>query len=268
VRIGPGCEFETSKAELLLTTGSIRITCRPVLHFDRISPDGFWSLFARSRNRFPSPAAQSSGNDLISIRYDDDSTVAISAPTTEGLLQLTAFTPVAEDTFSHLNTYCYFEISGHKRLSLSFSPCPDAEIEVLPADYPVGRPARLAYLDSSNHFFVVEAKSGEKGPFRELAAGRLARGDALTIVIRDGGQPVTRITLEDWSKQVSTSLSPCAGWRLPMNAIEFQRFYDAASAPGGIWITLAGTSVGRGWETVGHRAGIYRNGLVFEKVEN
>jgi hypothetical protein len=53
-----------------------------------------------------------------------------------------------------------------------------------------------------------------------------------------------------------------------MNAIEFQRLYDSPSAPGGIWITLAGTSVGRGWETVGHRAGIYRNGLIFEKVED
>jgi hypothetical protein len=268
VHVGPGCEFDTTEAELTLTTGDIRINCRPILNFDRVSPDGFWSLFAPGRNRFPSPTAQSNGDNFVNIRYSADSIVAISTPTPKGLLRLTAFTPIAEDTYSHLNTYCYFEISGHKRLSLTFSPCPDVEIEVLPADYPVGRPARLAYLDDANQFSVVEAKSGEKGPFRELAAGPLAREDALTIVVRDERQPVARITLEDWSKQVSTDLSPCAGWRLPMNAIEFQRFYDAPSAPGGIWITLAGTSVGRGWETVGHRAGIYRNGLVFEKVED
>jgi hypothetical protein len=252
----------------MLTTGNVRIQCRPILDFDRVSPDRFWSLFAPRRRRFRSPAAQSNGDDVDKIHYSDDSIVAISAPTPEGVLHLTAYTPVRNDTFSHLNTYCYLEISGHKRLSLSFSPCPDAEIDVLPADYPVGRPARLAYLDAANRFSVVEAKSGEKGPFRRLAAGPLARGDALTIVVHDDGQPVAQITLEDWSKQVSTALSPCAGWRLPMNAIEFQRLYDASSAPGGIWITLAGTSVGRGWETVGHCAGIYRNALVFQKVED
>ncbi len=268
VHVGPGYEFATTEAELVLATGNIRIKCRPILNFDRFSPDRFWSLFAPGRKQFPSPTAQSNGDGFVKIRYSDDSIVAISAPTPEGLLQLTAFTPVAEDTFSHLNTYCYFEISGHKRLSFSFSPCPNAEIEVLPADYPVGRPTRLAYLDEASRFAVVEAKSGEKGPFRELAGGPLGRGEPLTIVVRDGGHPVVRITLEDWSKQLSTSISPCAGWRLPMNAIEFQRLYDSPSAPGGIWITLAGTSVGRGWETVGHRAGIYRNALAFEKLDD
>jgi hypothetical protein len=268
VKISPNHEFDTAEAEFSLTADSIRIQCRPILDFHRISPDGFWSLFAPARHQYRSPAAQANGDDVVRIRYSDDSIVAISTPMPDGVLQLTAFTPVAEDSFSHLNTYCYVEISGHKRLSLSFSPCPDADIEVLPADYPVGRPARLAYLDDANRFLVVEAKSGEKGPFRELAAGKLARGDALTIVIRDEGRPMAQITLEDWSKQVSTGLSPSAGWRLPMNAIEFQRLYDAPGAPGGIWITLAATSVGRGWETVGHRAGIYRNRVVFEKIDD
>jgi hypothetical protein len=267
LHLGAGYEFDTATAELMATTGRIRIKCRPMLNFDRVSPDRFWSLFAPPKKRFESPAAQSKDGDVDTIRYSDDSIVAISPPTPEGLLRLTSFTPVGQDTFSHLNTYCYFEISGHTRLSLSFSPCPDAEIEVLPADYPVGRPARLAYLDDANRFVIVEAKSGEKGPFRELAAGELDRGDALTITVRNDGQSVAQITLEDWSKQVSTSLSPSAGWRLPMNAIEFQRLYDAPSAPGAIWMTLAGTSVGRGWETVGHRAGIYRNGIVFQKVD-
>jgi hypothetical protein len=171
VHVGPGCDFDTTDAEIAFTTGNIRINCRPNLNFDRISPDRFWSLFAPARSRFSSPSAQSNGDDVTEIRYSDDSIVAFSAPSPEGLLRLAAFTPVRKDTFSHLNTFCYFEISGHKRLFLSFSPCPDAEIEVLPADYPVGRPARLAYLDEASRFAVVEAKSGEKGPFRELAGG-------------------------------------------------------------------------------------------------
>jgi hypothetical protein len=52
-----------------------------------------------------------------------------------------------------------------------------------------------------------------------------------------------------------------------MNAIEFRRLDDSLTAPVAIWITLAGTSVGRGWETVGHKAGVYRNELVFQNVE-
>jgi hypothetical protein len=264
LRLGAGYEFDSAQTELALTAGNIRITCLPILDFVRISPDRFWSLFAPAKNEHRSPVAHSNDANVSTIRYSDDSIVSLSAPTAEGLLRLTAFTPVQQDTFSHLNTYCYFEIRGHKRLSLTFSPCPDAEIEVLPADYPAGRPARLAYLDDANRFSIVEAKSGEKGPFRPLASGKLARGEPLTIVVRDEGRPVASIKLEDWSSQVSTSLSPSAGWKLPVNAIEFQRLGDDAATAGALWITLAGTSVGRGWETVGHCAGIYRNGLVFQ----
>lgn len=31
-------------------------------------------------------------------------------------------------------------------------------------------------------------------------------------------------------------------------------------------LALAGTSVGRGWDTVGHAAGIYRNEMILEPV--
>ena len=166
--------------------------------------------------------------------------------------------------FSHLNSYCVVDISGHKSLSISFSPCETEKIEVLPADYPTGRPARFAYLDAAENFFVVEATSGEKGPFRNLASGRLQRGDSLTIGMYDEGRPVGSVTLDDWSSQLSTDLSPTAGWGVPVNAIEFQRSGDDENSPATIWITLAATSVGRGFETVGHRAGTYRNTIRFQ----
>ncbi len=69
--------------------------------------------------------------------------------------------------------------------------------------------------------------------------------------------------LKDWSRQLSTTLSPTAGWGVPTNAIEFQRLDTNEDAPAAIWITLAATSVGRGWETVGHSAGTYRNRVLF-----
>jgi hypothetical protein len=177
---------------------------------------------------------------------------------------LTAVTPIEHDTFSHLNSYCVLEVSGHSQLALSFSPCPDVLIDAVDSDYPVGCPARFACLDEIGSFRVVEATSGEKGPFHPLASGHLDRVAPLTIWIHDQRRLAATVTLDDWSSQVSTDLSPTAGWGVPMNAIEFQRIGAPESSPVMIWITLAATSVGRGWDAVGHRAGTYRNRIRIE----
>jgi hypothetical protein len=266
IRLSNEFAFAVANAQLTMETQRIRIGCVPLLEFDRVSPDRFWSIFAPPKKSLPPPTVLETREANQTIRYSDDSAITFAPTAEDGALRLTSFTPLPNDTYSHVNTYCYFEISEHESLSLSFSPCPDDEIDVLPADYPTGRPSRFAYLDSSNAFRVVEATSGEKGPYRPLASGKLKRGEPLTIIFRDHGQPVAWITLEDWSKQVSTELSPTAGWNVPMNAIEFRRFYDNPAAPAAIWVTLAATAVGRGYETVGHRAGTYRNTIVFRTI--
>jgi hypothetical protein len=106
---------------------------------------------------------------------------------------------------------------------------------------------------------VVQATSGEKGPFHPLASGRLDRGEPLTITILDRDQPVASLTLLDWSSQASTELSPTAGWGLPQNAIEFSLSDPDPASPATLFITLASTSVGRGFDSVGHTPGTYRN---------
>jgi hypothetical protein len=108
---------------------------------------------------------------------------------------------------------------------------------------------------------VVEATSGEKGPFTELARGKLSRDEKLTITFHDEDRPVGRITLTDFASQASTQISPTAGWGVPQNAIEFTLEFDRPDSLASIFVTLAGTSVGRGWDRVGHAAGIYRNRL-------
>ena len=263
LRVGAPYEFNPAAAQLTLEIGKIQIQCEPILDFERISQDGFWSLFARRASVHRSPVELAHSGEGDTFRYSDGSVVEIAAPTVDNSLEVTAFSPVPSDTYSHLNTYCLFEIYGHRRLSLSFSPIPGDQIDVLPADYPTGRPARMAYVDESSLFHIVEAASGEKGPFHPLAIGKLGREEPLTITIHDEGQPVASIALEDWSRQVSTNLSPTAGWGLPVNSIEFRRLGDAPSSPVAIWVSLAATSVGRGWDAVGHRAGIYRNRLEF-----
>jgi hypothetical protein len=255
--------FDAEGARLDVQAGPLRLTCDPLLTFDRVSSDGFWSIFAR---RPPERSALQpvSGAHSSFWHYSDRSTVLLRNSVAPVAADLTANTPVDHDTFSHLNSYCVLEVSGHTQLSLSFSPCPDVLIDAVESDYPVGRPARFAFLDEARIFHVVEATSGEKGPFHPFASGQLERGAPLTISFHDQRKLAATVTLNDWSAQVSTDLSPTAGWGVPMNAIEFQRIGAPESAPVMIWITLAGTSVGRGWDTVGHRAGMYRNRIRIE----
>jgi hypothetical protein len=150
-------------------------------------------------------------------------------------------------------------LTGFEGLALEFSACAGTRVSVLPMDYPVGRPSRFAYLDAQGFFHVVEATSGEKGPFRKLASGKLDRGTPLEITLYDAKRAIAIIVVEDWVSQVSTELSPTAGWGVPQNAIEFSLHGDSPRSPASLFFTLASTSVGRGFDSVGHAAGIYRN---------
>ncbi|MHC5538643.1 hypothetical protein ACYOEI_10510 [Singulisphaera rosea] len=113
----------------------------------------------------------------------------------------------------------------------------------------------------------MEASNGEKGPFKVLAQGRLGRGEPLGITLYDKGIAMAKITLEDWSAQAGTALSATAGWGFPVNAIEFSLASDRPGSTAAIYTSLAGTSVGRGWDSVGHRAGTYRNRMTIESLD-
>jgi hypothetical protein len=51
---------------------------------------------------------------------------------------------------------------------------------------------------------------------------------------------------------------------MPVNAIEFQLVGTSSDSAAQVWITLAATSVGRGWDCVGHTVGSYRNRVVID----
>jgi hypothetical protein len=260
VTVADNVVFDASAARLAIAHGNLRFQCSPLITFDRISPDRFWSLLARGIwtpvRRYVKQTITEEARDF---HYDDGSTVHFPRQGSDGSLELTACTVVRTSTYSHLNTFCYLEIDGHESLALSFSPCADTIVDVQPADYPFGRPARFAYLDAGGRYRVCQATSGEKGPFHELASGPLHRGEPLVIDIHDNRRRIASIRLEDWPTQASTALSPSAGWGVPVNAIEFQRLGESTTDSAGIWITLAATAIGRGFETVGHRPGTYRN---------
>ncbi len=246
-----------------------RLEIEPLLTFERRSPDRFWTIFAPTRySGIPLRTLTTLWHDdtRLVARYGDDTTLKLHTDSSDDVTTIEAFARLDHPIFSHLNSVASFTISGCRKPTISFSPCAALQVDVTLADYPVGRPMRLAYVDDIDIFHVVEAHSGEKGPFREFGSGPLPRAAPLTITILDDTTAVFRVTLDDWAAQAARSLSPTAGWGLPVNAIEFSQIGDPGSAGGAfaIWMTLSGTSVGRGWDSVGHAAGTYRNRMRIE----
>ncbi len=268
-------QFQQADGSIWISHNDVTLAIQPLLTFISRSPDRFWTNFASTSDRESTPrqflgaiSNPTADHPTMEVAYSDEGQQFLQVQTHEKAISITAYCSLEDDVYSHLNSYCDLTISGHHKASLKFSPCPSETVSIEPASYPVGRPMRLAYLNHESTFNIVEANSGEKGPFRVLATGELAKSDPLSITILDDDVPVFRISFDDWASQASTELSPTAGWQLPMNAIEFARSSDDLTSPCHIWMTLAGTSIGRGWDSVGHRAGVYRNRMRIELLDD
>jgi len=261
---------------IVVPLGKLTLMLEPILLFPAQSPDGCPTVLVVALERAgPEPRfregcreGQRSCSLVFDLPWQGPAFLDVRAGRDGHVVDVEAVTRLERPVYSHLNSFCDVTVHGHRRLALEFSPCLGAMIEVRPFDYPVGRSARFAFLDDRGTFRVVEAETGEKGPYRLLASGRLERGEPLSITLLDQGRPAGRITLEDWSRQLDTRLSPTAGWGVPVNAIEFSLSGDAPESSASIFVTLAGTSVGRGWDCVGHAAGTYRNRMLFERLAN
>lgn len=262
-RLSENVHFSQLSTSLSMRHGNIELRCFPLIKFDRISPDGFWSLLAPPQKKRRPLVEYISDSEHHWFRYDEQAIIRFPVSQQIGEVRCDSWSCITKETYSHLNDFCALVIEGHRNLSIAFSPCQEIRIPITPADYPTGRPARFAYLNTDQTLNVVEARSGEKGPFRILAQGPLLKGEKLAILLFDGEKLITTWTLGDWSRQLSSDLSPSAGWKVPANAIQFRRSGDAKDSLVEIFITLAGTGIGRGWETVGHRAGVYRNKMSF-----
>jgi hypothetical protein len=267
IRVGRSAIVHASEASLIARLSPLSISVKPMLTFLNGSQDGCWSILARPRDQTgPEPRLRFSrfeGEQTGVLFYDfadqGPAMLRVHAEPADGSIVMEANTNLTGTVYSHLNAFCDFEVRGHRRLELEFSPCAGLPIVVRKFDYPTGRPARFAFVEEDRTFRVVEATSGEKGPFRTLAQGHLGLEETLTIGLRDQGREVARISMADWAAQADTTLSPTAGWGVPVNAIEFSLMDDSASSPASIFVTLAATSVGRGWDCVAHNPGTYRN---------
>lgn len=264
-----GAEVRTNEGTVQVSSGGVTLTLAPMLTFHSCSPDGCWTLFASPADRMGVRSVATAvdiSDRHVRIGYvaGDETSVLGVTTVDRSTVRIDARSRLPRTVWSHLNSFTELTIVGHRRLSAAFSPAADARIEVKPMDYPAGRPIRFAYLDAHGTFHVAEARSAEKGPFTELASGRLAPGDPLTLTLFDESVPKFRVTFDDFTAQASTELSPTAGYGVPQNAIQFALSGDAPGAIANVFITLASTSVGRGFDSVGHAPGVYRNRIRIE----
>jgi hypothetical protein len=274
VHLDAGVMVQTSDGSLMARFEPLTISVQPLLTFLSRSPDGAPVVLVRAAER-SGPEPRFRGGWRIDDRsywltYDfpgqGPATLRAGVEPGNGAIVLEAASRLDRPVYSHLNAFCDVEVRGHHRLALEFSPCPGILVDVRhpDLDYPSGRPSRFAFVSADRTFRVVEATSAEKGPFRTLARGRLEPDQALAITFHDDGRAVARLSLDDFAAQADTTLSPTAGWGVPVNAIEFSLSDPTFASPASIFITLAGTSVGRGWDCVGHTTGTYRNRIRLE----
>lgn len=230
----------------------------PLLSFYSRSPDRCWTSLASSQDREGPDrrllGVETSGSEWVAFyRSDFSSRLSVNAKNPK-LVTLESTAHLVSPIYSHLNAYCHLSVATPRAVSIIFSPCPDTPIEVR-------FPARSAFL-AEDGFHVVEAATFEKGPFTELASGPLTRGEPVSLTFVMDNTPLFRLELKDFSSEASTELSPTAGWGLPMNSIELWPLGGCS-----VVITLAGTSVGRGWDSVGHREGTYRGRMLVELLD-
>jgi hypothetical protein len=275
VRLEGGVLVHSFDGSITVPVSRLTLMIEPLLRFSSRSSDGCPTVLVhRDERDGPAPRYREGlrdGERFCAFAYDfrgqGPASLVVSSGGNANGVAIEAVTRLERLVYSHLNSFCDVEIRGHHRLSLEFSPCPGVPIDVHRFDYPIGRPARFAFLEEDETFRVVEASSGEKGPFHTLASGRLGRDEPLIITLHDQGRRHGRISLADWGGQADRGLSPTAGWGVPANAIEFSLSGDSPGSPASIFITLAATSVGRGWDCVGHAAGAYRNRILIERID-
>jgi hypothetical protein len=231
-----GAVIGDATGDVVAACGSRQIRLEPLLTFTSTTPDRTWTILSREN--------RARVDHSLAVRHDAD------------VVDVDATSTLPEPVYSHLNSFTAIQIPFDA--TVSFGPTGVVRFPIEPADYPSGRPIKLAYLDAELAFHVARADDAEKGPFHELATGSLARGDALTLEIRprDDSDIGCRLTFSDWAAQVSTDPSPTAGWGVPQGSIQFfSRF---------VLLTLADTGPGRGFDSVGHAAGTYRNRIRIE----
>ncbi|MEO6950728.1 MAG: hypothetical protein ABI321_02865 [Polyangia bacterium] len=171
VKLGKSVQLHPREGRVVLRRDRIVLTVDPLLTFLDRTPDRAWVDLALPDDARPTKRRLLQGHGDRkgwTLEYaDEDRSLLGVTPRDDGVL-IEAASQLAKPVFAHLDTYAEVTLRGHTKLSVSFSPAPEARIE-LPA---FGAATRFAYVDAARVFHVAEATKLDKGPFHELARGR------------------------------------------------------------------------------------------------
>ena len=258
---------EAASGHLTSKCGKGTLHVNPHLTFHSRSPDRTWSLLAppdgrrRQLSRF-----EKTKTGFRAVYKDEGEEYSVTATRDPkvNVLDIEAIAKLDTPVYSHLNTFTSLRLEVEA--SIAFGPTGNARFDILAPDSPEGKRMKLATLAHDRSFRVVQASDAEKGPFTELAVGTMKRDEPLVIELRPkeaeekGADKGCKISLQDWASQLSTEPSPTAGYGLAQNSIQFFRRGKESI----VLFMLAETGPGRGWDTVGHTAGVYRNRIHVE----
>lgn len=172
---------------------------------------------------------------------------------------IAARSALRQDTWSHLNHCLLISVNGHRHLSLRCSAIDQLDLPLEP-----GQAQRFLALEPTGHLAAWRCAEREKGPFRQLGSGQT--GDHVWLTLCDNGVPFIRFDVSDWLAQASTAISPTAGVPVPEHALECLVTGRQSGSTVLLWFSFAATSLGKGFQTVGHASGTYRMNVVVETL--
>lgn len=236
--------------------GAASLRLSPFLHFDDASEDGFWPL-----RRTPVVEKLVEAPSLTGPARR----AALEVQPRDAGVFVDAATLVTRDVAAHLSRFADVSLAGLRTPRLRFDATGETVYPMSTYDYPSGRPVHFAAF-TGDALVVWRATSAEKGPFVELGRGALGRDAPLGLTVLDGDAPQCHLTFLDFTAQASTQRSPTAGEGVPVNAVQFGRFFSD-DAPVSLILSLAATGIGSGFETTRHAPGVYRNRIIIEPHE-
>lgn len=265
VRGEPSSE-EAAVGQIVFPCGKNKVRLNPLLTFQGRSPDRTWpSLFADepgSHRKLSHYVKTPTG--FRAAYMDDGESTLVAVKDKNGLgLEVDALSKLASPVYSRVGAWTTIHVPFEA--TLSFGPTAPARFPIEVAGSSPEGSAQLAYLGADLAFRVVRSHQAGKGPFSEVAKGRLGRDEPLILELRprdDARDKGCRLVFKDWSSQLSTEPSPTVGWGLPQSSIQF----FSRDGEGLVVLSLADTGPGSAEGSVGHAEGTYRNRLRVEPI--
>jgi hypothetical protein len=255
---------DASTGQVSFPCGKEHVRVRPLLTFESRSPDATWTLLAPPEAFGPHRKLDGFLKEKSGFRahYTDDGESSLIATKDAKGLDIEATSKLPRAIHSRLNAFATIHVPFET--SLSFSPTGKAKFAIDSADESAASQLHFAYLGPDLVFRMVRSSNAGPGQYTELARGHLGRDEPLTIEIRhkDGSTGTCRLTFKDWSSQLSTEPSPAGGPGIPQNSIQLVPRGKETS----ILLTLAEPGPGRGWQSVGHAEGTYKNRIRVDTV--